>query len=170
MKDKQEFELIIKDLLEDKTVLKMKNYFQHCNTSCYEHCYKVSYFSYLICKKFNWDYRSVARGAMLHDLFLYDWRVPKKFREEKGLHAFTHGRISCQNASKLFDLNEKEKDMITKHMWPLTVVPPKSKEGYILTIVDKYCALLEIRKGLISNLNTNFYFNYFYILFILVIN
>lgn len=169
MINKREFELIIKDLLENETVQQMKNYFQHCDTSCYEHCYKVSYFCYLICKKLNWDYCSVARGAMLHDLFLYDWRVSRKLRQYKGLHAFIHGKISCQNACNLFILNESEKDMIIKHMWPLTPALPKTKEGYVLTIVDKYCALLEIKKGLIKNLNTNFYFKYFYVMFILML-
>ena len=78
---------------------------------------------------------------MLHDLFLYDWR--KKQDGRKGLHAFTHGRLACKNASELFDLNEKEKDMIIKHMWPVTVELPKSLEGIILTFVDKYCAISE---------------------------
>ena len=40
-------------------------------------------------------------------------------------------------------LNEKEKDIITKHMWPVTIQFPKSIEGFVLTFVDKYCALSE---------------------------
>ena len=38
---------------------------------------------------------------------------------------------------------DKEKDIIEKHMWPVTVAFPKSIEGFILTFVDKYCALSE---------------------------
>ena len=56
---------------------------------------------------------------MLHDLFLYDWRINDPSR--KGLHAFRHPRIAFNNSSEIFDLNEKEKDIILKHMWPLTV-------------------------------------------------
>ena len=48
-----------------------------------------------------------------------------------------------KNASKIFDLNDKEKDMIINHMWPVTVNLPKSFEGFILTFVDKYCAMNE---------------------------
>ena len=76
---------------------------------------------------------------MLHDLFLYDWR--KRQPDRKGLHAFTHGKTACENALKLFNLNKKEQDIIIKHMWPVTLTPPKSREGFILTVVDKYDAL-----------------------------
>ena len=78
---------------------------------------------------------------MLHDLFLYNWR--KRENGRKGLHAFTHPRTAYENASKLFKLNDKEKDIILKHMWPVTFALPKYKESYILTLVDKYCALNE---------------------------
>ena len=66
-------------------------------------------------------------------------------------------------------LNEIEKDMILHHMWPVTIIPPKTKEGFLLTLIDKYCAMIEIKKGLINNLNTNFYFNYFYLMFVIMI-
>ena len=37
----------------------------------------------------------------------------------------------------------KEKEIIKKHMWPLTFSPPKYLESFIVTIVDKYCAFKE---------------------------
>ena len=139
--DKSEFELIIKDIIENETVQQMKNYRQHYDTSCFEHCLDVSFVSYKICKKMNLDYRAVARGAMLHDLFLYDWRYRQEGR--KGLHAFTHPRTALENAQKLFDLSKKEQDIILKHMWPLTIIPPKYVESFIVTFVDKYSTLKE---------------------------
>lgn len=87
---------------------------------------------------------------MLHDLFLYDWR--KKQPDRKGFHGFRHPRIALNNSLKLFNLNEKEQDIILKHMWPITIIPPKYLESYIITFVDKYCALQE---------SYNHYFNYF---------
>ena len=97
---------------------------------------------------------------MLHDLFLYDWRVRQPGR--KGLHAFTHGMTACENASKLFDLNDKEKDMIIKHMWPVTVDFPRSIEGFILTFVDKYCAMQESFEVLKTRCLLKKKFRYFY--------
>ena len=149
-KDIEEFNMIIYDLATHPTVQKMKLYRQHYDTNCFDHCYNVAFYSYLICKKLNLDYISVSRAGMLHDLFLYDWR--KKQPEHKRFHGFRHPRIALNNASKLFDLNEKEKDIILKHMWPITIIPPKYIEGYIITLTDKYCALEE---------SYNHYFNYF---------
>lgn len=134
------FQEIIHSLIQHPTVQEMRNYRQHFQTSCYEHCYQAAYYCYKIAKKFHWDYRSVTRAAMLHDLFLYDWREKT---DRHGLHAYTHGKTACQNASAIFSLSEKEKDIITKHMWPVTLAFPKSKEGFLLTFVDKYCAIEE---------------------------
>ncbi len=136
-----EFEEIISDLVSNETVQEMTNFKQHYNTSCFEHCKKVAFYSYLICKKYNLDYRAVARAGMLHDLFLYNWR--KRENGRKGFHAFTHPRTALNNSLVLFDLNPKEQDIILKHMWPLTVKLPKYKESYIVTFVDKYCAICE---------------------------
>ena len=131
---------IMSELVNNETVLQMKNYVQHFDTNCYDHCYDVAKTMYKVTKKLNLDYVSATRAGMLHDLFLYDWHIKEG---RKNMHAFRHGKIACNNASRIFDLNEKEKDMITKHMWPCTIVLPKSKEGMILTVVDKYCTVKE---------------------------
>lgn len=139
--DKREFLNIIAQLTHDRTVSKMKLYRQHCNTSCFVHCFDVSYHCYKVCKMLGLDYVSAARGAMLHDMFLYDWRVKGSC---SGLHAFTHGEAAYNNAKKIFQLNDIEKDVIVNHMWPLTIRFPKTMEGFVITFVDKYCALKEI--------------------------
>lgn len=167
MDNDKEFQEILFPLITNETVLQMKNFRQHYETSCFEHCYIVSYYCYLICKKYHLDYKSATRAAMLHDLFLYDWR--KKQPQAKGLHAFTHGKTSCENACKLFDLNEKEKDMIIKHMWPVTIEFPKSLEGFILTFVDKYCATNETFEVLQSRLFMKKAFRYAYLFLSLII-
>lgn len=160
--DNQEFHSIIDDIINNETVLEMKKFRQHCDTNCFDHCYRASYQSYSICKKLGWDYKSAARGAMLHDLFLYDWREKS---DRKGLHAFTHPKTASDNASKLFDLSEKEKNIIECHMWPLTIKDiPRSKEGMLLTVVDKYCAVIESGKYAKENLVNSTYFKYAYIL------
>ncbi len=162
-----EFQKIIEPLINNDTVLRMKDFRQHYETTCFDHCYCAAYYCYLICKKYNLDYKSATRAAMLHDLFLYDWRV--KQPNNNGLHAFTHGKIACKNACKLFDLNEKEKDIIIKHMWPVTVEFPKSIEGLILTFVDKYCAMSETFEVLKSRLFMKKAIRYSYALMSLLI-
>ena len=70
----KEFIATISDIIENPIVQEMKNYRQHYETNCFDHCLMASYLCYHFCKKYNLDYVSVARAAMLHDLFLYDWR------------------------------------------------------------------------------------------------
>lgn len=156
-----EFIQMIDNLLNNDTVKQMKNFRQHYETSCFDHCLIASYYCYLYGKKFNLDYVSCARAAMLHDLFLYDWR--KKQDGRKGLHAFTHPKTAYENASKLFDLNEKEKDIILKHMWPVTIALPKYKESYLLTLVDKYCALNESYQEIYNRFCQKKLFRYAYV-------
>jgi len=144
----------------------MRNYRQHFQTSCYEHCYQAAYYCYKIAKKFHWDYRSVTRAAMLHDLFLYDWREKT---DRHGLHAYTHGKTACQNASAIFSLSEKEKDIITKHMWPVTFALPKYPQTFILTLVDKYCATMESFEEMFSGFSAKNMLRYSYVFLALLI-
>lgn len=165
--NEKEFFDIIDELIKNETVQKMKNFRQHYETSCFDHCLMVSYYCYLTCKKYGLDYVSATRAGMLHDLFLYDWR--KRQDDRKGLHAFTHGKTACENACKIFNLNNKEKDMITNHMWPVTLTMPKSFEGLILTFVDKYCATTETFEVLKSRMFTKKLFRYAYVFLSLII-
>ena len=133
----------INDIYEHEEFLKLKEFFHH-NSSIYEHVQDVAYFSYRICKYLKLDYRSAARGALLHDFFLYDWRnhdVPDLPR--KKFHGLEHPTIAVANAKKHFSINEIEEDIIKKHMWPLTFIPPKYKESFIVSFADKYLSSKE---------------------------
>ena len=76
----------------------------------------------------------------MHDFYLYDWHQEKPY---KGLHGFAHPGIALQNAQRYFELNDKEQDIIRKHMWPLTPMLPRYRESYVVMLVDKYCAVCE---------------------------
>lgn len=153
---------IIKDLLENETVKKMKDYKQHYETNCFDHCLTASYYCYKICKKLGLDYISCSRAAMLHDLYLYNWRKRENGRKE--LHAFTHPKTAYINALKLTNLNVKESDIILKHMWPVTFFAfPKYKESFILTLIDKYCAINESHDAIYNNFCQKKFFRYAYV-------
>lgn len=137
-----EFKKLIQPFLYQKEIQKMKLFVQHGKVSCYDHCISVAYVSYWICKKLNLrvQWAEMVRGAMLHDFFLYDWHIKN---EPRKLHGFYHPSIALKNAKKLFDLTEIEDDIIIKHMWPLTFIPPKYKEAYVICVADKVCSILE---------------------------
>ena len=139
----KEFYSIIDDLIKNEKVNQMKKYRQHCDINTYEHCKNVAYISYLICKKLKMDYVSAARAGMLHDLFLYDWREKRENQRFRDLHAFSHPKKALENAKTITELNIIEEDIILKHMWPVTIKLPKYKESYVITIADKYSAMLE---------------------------
>lgn len=136
-----EYKICISDLFQDESVLSMRKYIHHGNINCLEHSLNVSYKSFLISRRLKLDYKSAARGGLLHDFYLYDWHITKS---KNGLHGYTHPTSALKNANERFELNNIEKDIILKHMWPLTLNLPKYKESFIICLIDKYCSLVEI--------------------------
>ncbi len=140
--DKEFFKKCIDEIFGCDKISLMENYRQHYSVSCLEHSILVAYISFWFCKKFRIkaDYRSLIRGAMLHDFMLYNWRE----RCESGFeHLRNHPVNAYNNSIKYFDINEKEKDIILKHMWPLTFKMPKYKESFIVNFADSICAVFE---------------------------
>jgi len=141
----------VKDLLENELVLKMKEFTQHGNTSTYQHCVNVSYYNYKLCKFFKLDSRAGARAGLLHDFFLYDWHTHSKETGDH-FHGMTHPKTALLNASAHFELSSCEKDIILKHMFPLTIKPPSYKETVVIIFVDKYCGFIETAAHIFSRI------------------
>ena len=142
----EEFYECIQDITKHPVVLRMKLYPHHGNTNCYQHCLHVSYYNYVWCRFFHLDAKSAARGGMLHDLFLYDWHTHAKETGQR-FHGLTHPKTALNHACRLFSLNDIEKDVIRAHMWPVTFFSiPHTKEGWIITLTDKYCGAFESMK------------------------
>lgn len=136
----KEYISYVADLLKKPEIQRLGNYIQHHSSTRLEHSINVSYDSYLLAKKFHLDAKVTARGGLLHDLFYYDWRLDKF---QLGSHAYMHPRIALRNAERITNLNAKEKDIISKHMWGLTLSCPKYKESVIVSLVDDYDAIRE---------------------------
>lgn len=136
-----------RDIILSDEAQRMKEFTQHGTTSVFEHVIAVAKFSLLFAINleslfgFKIDHRSLVRGALLHDYFLYDWHKPSDKR--RGLHGFTHPAIACENAMRDFDIPPIEQDIIKHHMFPLTVIWPQSIEGWLVCFADKWCAVCE---------------------------
>ena len=138
----EEFYEIVGPILEHPEFQRRLEYHHHENRSVYTHSLMVSLYSYKIAKKMGLDYESTAIAGLLHDFYYEDWQMnPKK--GIKNLHGFVHAKQAYENAKTFFPymLNEKIGDSIIKHMFPLTIKPPKYLEGWIITMVDKYTSL-----------------------------
>ena len=135
-------ELYGSDILNSPNMKKNKKFIQHKDISVYEHCLNVTIMCLKIVEKLNIkiDLKTLIRGSLLHDYFLYDWHDNDKSHR---LHGFRHARFAYNNAKEEFKLNKKEKNMILTHMFPLNLRIPKYKESIILCIADKICATKE---------------------------
>lgn len=143
--DDKEFYYAISDILSNNVVMSSDTILHHSKTSCYRHMFNVAYYSYKMCKFFKLDYISAARGAMLHDLYLYTWHKERGvIMELLKRHPWIHPKMALQNATKNFDLNDIEKDIIIKHMWPVTIKFPKYAESFIVGVADKFCCVMEV--------------------------
>lgn len=131
-----------KDILASERMKEEKNYLQHGSVSVFEHSVNVACTCVMLSHRLSIavNERAVVRGALLHDYFLYDWHDPDPSHR---LHGFSHPRTALTNAARDFSLNDIEKDMILKHMFPLTLMPPRYRESFLICIADKLCAVCE---------------------------
>ncbi len=96
--------------------------------------------------------RALTRAALLHDFFGYDWQSERHKRymhrysgwqRVRRMHAFIHGSHAARRAGRLFDLDQRQRDAIASHMFPLASWP-KSSEAWLLTLADKMVASREV--------------------------
>lgn len=133
------------DILKSERMATEKDFIQHGSISCYDHSLNVAKKSLIIAGfllifiKIN--EKSLIRGALLHDYFLYDWH-----KSEHRLHGFFHAKRALKNAESDFKLNDIEKNIIKRHMFPLNICPPKYRESWIVCLADKLCAVEEFFK------------------------
>ncbi len=141
---RKEIRAAAKDILMSQRFNSTKSYIQHGNMTVNDHCIHVAEYSLFFSKKLpiSCSRKELIRGALLHDYFLYDWHIPDEKNPHK-LHGFYHPGVALRNASMDYKLTPREREIIKKHMWPLTVVPPTCREAWIVTAADKWCSLME---------------------------
>lgn len=134
------------DILRSGGMQKEKKFIQHGKVSVYAHSVLVAALCVMIARKLRLkvNEKSLVRGALLHDYFLYDWHIPDKKRKQ---HAFHHAEAALLNAERDFKLDNVEKNMISTHMFPLGGSFPRYKESIILCVADKISAARETLEG-----------------------
>lgn len=132
----------LKKMSDNPNIGLMNKYIQHGDTPCLLHTVAVAYYSMRFAEKLHIRVheKELLKGALLHDYFLYDWHE-KSPRHR--IHGFTHPAAAMKNAERDFGLNRLERDIIKKHMFPLTPKPPVTREGWLVCVVDKWCSLNE---------------------------
>ena len=135
-------EKIINDMEKTGRSSLQKEHFQHGRISVFDHSINVARTSLKLAGLLGIavNKRELARGALLHDYFLYDWHEKDK---SHCLHGFRHAGTALRNARQDFSLSKTEENIISRHMFPLTPLPPLCREAWIVCIADKYCAVKE---------------------------
>ncbi|MDD2954822.1 MAG: HD family phosphohydrolase [Oscillospiraceae bacterium] len=138
----EEFQSCVKDLLLEPDVRSMERIRQHSGKiSCLDHCIFVSYLSFSICRRLRLNSVAAARAGLLHDLYLCDWNSLSVGRWRRLL---IHPQMALENA-EAHGLSDLERDIILKHMWPLTLRRvPRHRESFVVNLVDTLCASIEM--------------------------
>jgi uncharacterized protein len=135
----------VSDIFDCSAFLQL-GFLRHHNATILDHSVRVSWLSWRICAALGWNAREAARSGLLHDFFLYDWHDADDPRKPDSPHAFAHPVVALENASRHFDLTPREANGIVRHMWPVTPVPPRYKEAWVITLVDKLVATGEFSR------------------------
>lgn len=152
---------IVEDMLLSKELQKRK-LFRHHKGTLWEHLTEVSYYSFLMAKTKNADERVCAIAGLLHDFYPKAYKYSKELYDENPdyltdvwkiqpihkMHGFSHGEAAAKNAWKFFPhfMNDKIDSIIKTHMFPMTITPPKYKEGWIVVFIDKKLSIGIINK------------------------
>ncbi len=139
---KTEFTRITHEILYHEEFMRLRDFYHHSH-HIYDHVVRVAYLSYAAAKLLGLDYVSTARGGLLHDFFLYDWREKKASDEKRSQHGKEHPLIALANAREHFSINEKEHDIIVKHMFPKAGSFYRYSESFIVSTMDKVSAVYE---------------------------
>ena len=98
----REFRALIRDILDNPEYGRLREFYHH-DSSTFVHALRVAWISYRATKLLGLDYRSAARGAMLHDFYLYDRKRHRKpDLDWWKYHGFEHPRIALRNSRKHF--------------------------------------------------------------------
>ncbi len=139
----KEFVDLTRELLDSDQVRMMGRWKHHGPVTTLDHSLFVAFSTYRVARLLHMDVQAAVRGALLHDLYLYD---SKDKSAHPGNQCFDHPRFAARNAAALTPLTPKERNIILSHMWPLGGALPRSLEAWMVDLVDTVCAGLEVSR------------------------
>lgn len=137
-----EFTYQVGDLLHTPEVEALQTFPHHHRTSRYDHALLVAQLSFRVARVMGLDCRATARCGLLHDLYpgCKDSSGPFFFLR----HAWTHPKRALKNAQTLTYLTGKERNIIASHMWPMCQALPKSREAWLVNLMDSFVAVIDV--------------------------
>lgn len=142
--ERQRFQQLLKAFSSRAELAAMKTTPQHKGNTSFAHCIGVTTLAFRIATKLRLrvDMRSLVHGAMMHDFYLYDTET-MPYSDYR--HSLIHPKLSLENAEKVVHLNDRERNIILSHMWPIPGAPlPRCREAWLVCLADKICAWREM--------------------------
>ena len=144
----EEFYNIINDILLNKEFDELKK-IDHHGITRHEHCLRVAYYTYIVTKTMHLNYKEATIAALLHDFFTDEVKEKNGF-----MRLIKHPSIALLNAKKYYHLTPLQEDIIKTHMFPVTILPPKYLESWLVDIIDDFSAIYEKTKSTKNELST----------------
>ena len=95
------------------------------------------------------NYKEATIAALLHDFFTDEVKEKNGF-----MRLIKHPNIALINAKKYYHLTPLQEDIIKTHMFPVTILPPKYLESWLVDIIDDFSAIYEKTKSTKNELST----------------
>lgn len=134
------------DIIRSERFQRAKSVPHHGTTSVAKHSLAVAGHALQLCERAEKIGKKVnttdaVRAALLHDIGMTDEDV---FKRVSFVKAYEHPIRSAEIAKNEFHANDVQVRAIERHMWPVCITPPDSREGWIVLAADKHCALAEV--------------------------
>lgn len=152
------------DILSHPRFLELRAYPHHgAGNSAYDHSLHTARCAFRLARRFHMRpdrIEAVTRAALLHDFFGYVrcGALHRRFLEQysgwqrfKHWHPFIHGAHAANRAGRFFALDQRQKDAIVSHMFPMAPFP-KNSEAWVVTLADKLVASREVARAVAVSL------------------
>ena len=149
---------IISDILEYGRDILVSDIFRqaeaethHLHGTVFDHTVNVCVVSMRLCSQLTdrgiqVNKKDLIQAALCHDLGMVGRETKYKGRVGSWRN---HARESARIARELVpDLSAEAEEMILSHMWPVSGMPPRTNEGMILCMADKYATMADWRSWL----------------------
>ena len=134
------------DILQSDVFRRADDETHHLHGSVSGHTLNVCIASVRLCRRLQRTHmqlseKDLIQAALCHDLGMVD----RENRYHGRMDSWqSHPEESVKVARELVpDMSEEAGEMIRTHMWPVSGPCPRSKEGVLLSVADKYASVLD---------------------------
>ena len=134
------------DVLKSEVFRKSVTQTHHVYGTVFDHTINVCIVSIRLCRQLKSrgirvNEKDLIQAALCHDLGMVSRESKYKGKTDSWK---SHPKESARIARELIpDLSPEAEEMILSHMWPVAGPPPRTNEGMLLCMADKYASMAD---------------------------